>query len=1260
MINLNHLDKTSYNDLRLQILAKVEENQGLSTKAYLDSKGIPTIGIGMNLRSEKPKEAVFEAILGNKESAGDQDAEQIYRNRLTIIFKNSYPQTTAGKANLQSDLNKVMSERAADSRITFVNKRNSFEFTDETEVTDTFNSLADNIYEEAVDTWYGSKIPYSYERLALLSLAYNSPSLLGSKLKAAIEEGNRPEAWYQIRYQTNGGESRGDGIAKRRYYESQIFSLYNDRNSNGVVTDAEARAIDKMQKAHATKIQDYDAEFEENVANANRDYGSVALSGVKVQNLRESLSRSRAYTISQYFSGEDASKINQISFTESAKGVAVASALATDPLVVPLKVKSSATLRQGSALRSNARDQKLETLDENLDYADDDTSYYADDDVVEEDSQKVNSLLIGDSKKDIFYVDTSLLGSDHVVSSVSDGTIIIGGTKLSGKASSAKNPITNEPIDGEWVLQGFNLKKVAGDGGKDDLVIYKSGVSLGESTPKVTVKNYPFSLMKPAFGINLDLKVVGLTSPQTMIAERNVYKVGDSVYSSNDSTGKFFCVAVVSDDVTHYKNYAIRTYDVNGNLVSTQFLTDVVEYETTPSKITSREISPISSGAKSCKLDDGTTAFIYGTREYFLTPPNKFIEGNSYAFLAKFDARGKLISNKMVHQIKTIGSFEQFSRYGYHIPSFVTPNGACFNTPWLSNICGTLNDDELNYVTSTREFNYDGVSQDNSFAILPTGHKVTSSYQGGNDYLRIAIASPVYTPTPNNEKLPNYAIAGDYETDPSLKRLLLSLSREEDVNLKISRNPNSVLSITGLDGLDVATAKAKMSFPVDHHSQIKIHSTTDADYTLEQLLNGEFDFSSSQELPISRPVLRKLFSAQEEDKILKDPRSDPKLVAAIWTRRLGGEEEVNKLMKDSAESARLLRLDNLTNSTDDDYSYGYGDYFDDDDAVSDVEEIDFNNLKTPITVIKLQLNETESQTVILHGVNATEVAKLPEAYFLTQFQITNSPTSNPSKNPSGQPSSNPSSLLTNEPTNDPSQNPSSLPSGEPTSNPSHKPTAGELIMPSGSPTGQPTLQPFSDPSAIPSYRPQAIPSYNPTGKPTGNPTNNPSKDPTSNPSRNSRFPTNIPSYSKDTSDLPTSKPSMEELTNQPSSQPSNQATNQESNFPSLSFPSSQPSKQSPSNVPFVSASPSSDSPITTTLPPTIAGTNQDKDQNHQQTPSATLIGGVVGAVALVGLGIAATVKFLNRKGAPDNRKVYADEGINIDIEGNNRSGGNGR
>jgi hypothetical protein len=58
------------------------------------------------------------------------------------------------------------------------------------------------------------------EALALASLFYNNPALIGPNLINALSEGNSAQVWYQIRYQTDANDPNG-GIEKRRYYESQ-------------------------------------------------------------------------------------------------------------------------------------------------------------------------------------------------------------------------------------------------------------------------------------------------------------------------------------------------------------------------------------------------------------------------------------------------------------------------------------------------------------------------------------------------------------------------------------------------------------------------------------------------------------------------------------------------------------------------------------------------------------------------------------------------------------------------------------------------------------------------------------------------------------------------------------------------------------------------------------------------------------------------------------------------------------------------------
>lgn len=79
---------------------------------------------------------------------------------------------------------------------------------------------------------------YSYEKMALVSLRYNSGNTIGNNLKAAILDNDRFRAWFEIRHNTNKGDN--DGAQKRRYYEAELFGLFNER---GKPTDEEIKHI---------------------------------------------------------------------------------------------------------------------------------------------------------------------------------------------------------------------------------------------------------------------------------------------------------------------------------------------------------------------------------------------------------------------------------------------------------------------------------------------------------------------------------------------------------------------------------------------------------------------------------------------------------------------------------------------------------------------------------------------------------------------------------------------------------------------------------------------------------------------------------------------------------------------------------------------------------------------------------------------------------------------------------------------------------
>ena len=122
-----------------------------------------------------------------------------------------------------------------------------------------------NQYETALDTALGghNQLPDSKERIAILSLLYTMVDPVASKISskipstiAAIQNDNRAEAWYEIRYNSNGGSSKGQGIANRRYTEADLFGLYDEAAG---VNDTQARDVYRMYTQHSAAMKDYDA-----------------------------------------------------------------------------------------------------------------------------------------------------------------------------------------------------------------------------------------------------------------------------------------------------------------------------------------------------------------------------------------------------------------------------------------------------------------------------------------------------------------------------------------------------------------------------------------------------------------------------------------------------------------------------------------------------------------------------------------------------------------------------------------------------------------------------------------------------------------------------------------------------------------------------------------------------------------------------------------------------------------------------------------
>ena len=290
MINWTMItDRIDYENLRYNFLLWTEERGDAKLGPYNDNPSLGaagkiTIGVGFNLEgSAAVRDEVFRtfglirnnpALSATPLEPGQLSAQEIennYIDQLVATIK------SASSATDLSELNTIMAARAGDPRLAALGpRRTTFGFNDESEIRATFDRLMTNIYEPVVDNWLGG-IPDSRERTALVSLAWNQSAkspLLGEKLKAAIVNSDRAEAWYEIRYNSNSASQPAtirDGIAKRRYFEADTFGLYNNSAADN---DEDAKGAFRTYTRHKTKIESYESQFGAQIALANNDYNT--------------------------------------------------------------------------------------------------------------------------------------------------------------------------------------------------------------------------------------------------------------------------------------------------------------------------------------------------------------------------------------------------------------------------------------------------------------------------------------------------------------------------------------------------------------------------------------------------------------------------------------------------------------------------------------------------------------------------------------------------------------------------------------------------------------------------------------------------------------------------------------------------------------------------------------------------------------------------------------------------------------------------
>ncbi|MBN2832959.1 MAG: hypothetical protein JXK50_06500, partial [Campylobacterales bacterium] len=128
-------------------------------------------------------------------------------------------------------------------------------------------------FETQVDTVLGFSISTSRERATLVSLAYNAmfTSAKSPSLIKAIKDDNRAEAWFHIRYASNGGVSESLGIADRRIQESDIFGLYD----TGSIDDESAKEVMRMYTLHKPDIEKVETKYSALYGESNKSTSQI-------------------------------------------------------------------------------------------------------------------------------------------------------------------------------------------------------------------------------------------------------------------------------------------------------------------------------------------------------------------------------------------------------------------------------------------------------------------------------------------------------------------------------------------------------------------------------------------------------------------------------------------------------------------------------------------------------------------------------------------------------------------------------------------------------------------------------------------------------------------------------------------------------------------------------------------------------------------------------------------------------------------------
>jgi hypothetical protein len=287
-MKLHCISDHEYNELVFKL---VFQSSKFHSALSISPAGFPTIGYGFNLQDDRALMPVLESLGFDVRAQRLKDdalqAEQYYIDLIRGAFKIINSNDTESLNNV---IQSILGARLTDKRYPRCHhyKRVArFVYADKKAVKQCVKAINKN-YEQTVDRWlmafdlslvdqnpqlFARK---SKERLVLLSLAYQE--IIGLKsnkaplfpaLGNAFLLDSRALAWYYIRYNSFSKDEKTLQAVMRRYYESDLFGLYDEGVSGGNITTAQCKEIYSVYHEYKEHIIDHERRYSARIAEAN-------------------------------------------------------------------------------------------------------------------------------------------------------------------------------------------------------------------------------------------------------------------------------------------------------------------------------------------------------------------------------------------------------------------------------------------------------------------------------------------------------------------------------------------------------------------------------------------------------------------------------------------------------------------------------------------------------------------------------------------------------------------------------------------------------------------------------------------------------------------------------------------------------------------------------------------------------------------------------------------------------------------------------